>query len=132
MVVKVEINNKEKIQPVYLIKPIITHLLSRQTKEIFLKEVNRDSVHDKLSSLVKETDYFIFEMLCNYLSSDSSFYNFIQSIDFVILELINYLFVIAHQIFLMKYFNEIDDNNIVDLRYKIHYDKFILGVIQTI
>jgi len=71
LIIKIDVSYADRICTVFFRRPIITYHLTKETKTIFLKNVNRENVYSKLYALIKSTDYFIFEMIFNFHSTQS-------------------------------------------------------------
>jgi len=137
VVKKVDVKNFEegKIYKTFFFRPPITFYLSNPTQRQFLDNVDRESRFSKLSSLIKQTDYFMFEMV--YFSHFNNIGRKINKfLDLYYLEMGNYIFIMVHQIFLLNHFymstslpEELYSISIED-KYKIENDNFILAIIQ--
>jgi hypothetical protein len=124
----------------YFIRPPLTFLLSDNTKQMFLRDVDRTSAFTKLGSLIEKSDYFLFEMFYNYnLATQGKTNITLRNFRMDQLEAINYGFVILHQIFLFINFNappvsNLPDPNLFDeeQRYSIHTGNKAIAFIQLI
>ena len=102
LVKKIEVKNfeEEKIYKTFFPKPPMAFNLSNLTMRLFTENVDRDSRFSKLSSLIKHTDYFMFEMIYySHFTNQAKKINFF--LDLYYLEIINYLMIILQQIFLL-------------------------------
>jgi hypothetical protein len=105
IIIRVDVNMNGENRPFYFVRPLVSYYLTRQTKNYFLKFVSRDNAYCKLSSLIENTDYFIFEMICNSHTSKKGFVmNFFNTFDYTLIEKINYLIILAHQATLIYYY----------------------------
>ena len=89
----------------FLIPPICL-LLSEQSINYFYNNVDRSSVHSKITGLITETDYFIFEMFYHklYQMNYGTFLHFLREINIQLVEKISYLFIIIQNIILLVHF----------------------------
>ena len=112
-------NNKKSYS--FFVIPPICFLLSKQTKKDFNENVDRDSTHSKICSLINETDYFIFEMFLNNFNfrDYKKFSKFLLKINIFHLEKFNYLLIIAHNILLFIHFYSINEIN-ESIKFKVN------------
>jgi hypothetical protein len=136
-------NNNEEDNPkkiVFFIKPYLSFHLSEQAKEYFLYNVDRTSATSKYQELISYCDYFIFEMMYNmkYINN-SNISKSLSKISFYILEVINYLLILAENCLLMYHYYRdyslsFDEYVLVDdsIRYKRFIDIIIIIVVKLI
>jgi hypothetical protein len=97
---------------VFFVKPPITFLLADQTKQYFKDNVNRTNGTTKHAELFRNTDYFIYEMLYNYKFAVDGLLNrgypIIRKIQMKHFEILNYLFILIHQVILINYYYKKD------------------------
>jgi hypothetical protein len=94
-----------KNQTLFFVRSPITFLLSQQTKQEFIDNVDRTNGSTKLNGLFNKCDYFLYEMFYNYNKAiHNSSSALIKSIRMYYLELFNYLFIIIQQIILIAVF----------------------------
>jgi len=133
--VEVKIIEDGKVYKTFFFKPPITFHLSKPTIRSFMEKVNRESRYSKLSSLIKQTDYFMYEMVY-YSHFNKLGIRINKFLDLYYLEIFNYLFLILHQIFLfVNYYissnlKEADYVIPIEEKYVVHRNNFILGLIQ--
>ena len=99
----------------FFLIPHICLLLSEQSINYFYNNVDRSSVHSKITGLITETDYFICEMFYHkvYQMNYGTVTNFLKKFDIQLIEKISYLFIIIQNIILVVHFysiNEIPEN----------------------
>ena len=129
-----KINQKGNIHDfIFFVIPPICLLLSEQTITYFNINVDRSSVHSKITNLINETDYFIYEMFYHKLYSMNygKFMKFMTKINIQFVERISYLFVILQNILLIIHFyskEEITD----DKKLVLFVPNIILGIIHII
>ena len=89
----------------FLIPPICL-LLSQQSINYFYNNVDRSSVHYKITGLITETDYFICEMFYHklYQMNYGTFKTFLRKINIQLVEKISYLFIVIQNIILVVHF----------------------------
>ena len=89
----------------FLIPPICL-LLSEQSIDYFYSNVDRSSVHSKITGLITETDYFICEMFYHklYQMNYGTFMNFLRKINIQLVERISYLFIVVQNLILIAHF----------------------------
>jgi hypothetical protein len=105
IIVRIDIFKDGQNCPIYFHRPLITYYLTKQTKSHFLKNVNRDNAFSKLNELIQKSDFFIFEMICNFHSGNRDFFSeFFQRINYNYFEQINYLIILAQQCLLIYNF----------------------------
>jgi hypothetical protein len=128
--VEVTINNQDKIENMKMtfFKPSNCYFLYKQTKKSFLDDVDRSSRVSKLNNLIRFTDYVIFETFYNHsLSKYNLFVKLFKEMKLYYFEVINYMFIIIHQIMLFynfyredpptgsqDYFTESDKNHYIN------------------
>jgi hypothetical protein len=142
LVLKVDIRiDTERKRFNFFVKPPMTFLLSENTKQKFLDEVDRSSAFTKLGALIDKSDYFIFEMFHNYnLATQGKVNITLKSFRMDQLEAVNFFFVVLHQIFLFIYFNAppeplntADPRQFTDdQKYVINTGNFIVAIIQIV
>ena len=131
-------NNKYKIT--FFIRPYLTFSLSKNSKISFVKNVDRRNATSKFMSLISYTDYFLFEMVVNiHTTGSSKFKSFLVNLNFKIIEIINYLFIIAQNILLMYHYYRSPDLDISlyeekdeSLKYHLFRSNLILSIIQIV
>jgi hypothetical protein len=120
----------------YFMIPPICFLLTNQTMNSFWQNVERDSTHSKILSLISETDYFIYEMFYNNRLmrnvSNSTITRILYNINIFHCEVINYCaIVIQNIILLVHFFYDKDGDGFTDEeKYKLHPDNIAICVIQ--
>ena len=138
--------NREKIHKqknnnmTFFVRPSLTFNLSKQSQINFEDNVNRDNTTDKHVGLIKFSDYAMFEMVVNqHIIGNSRFKKFLASIQYKIVEYINYCFIIVQNILLMNHFYKSPDSdpNVYDVDYphavtKQFTDNLILAIIQVV
>ena len=100
-----EIKGESRDFTFFLIPPICL-LLSQQSINYFYNNVDRSSVHSKITGLITETDYFICEMFYHklYQMNYGTFMNFLKKINIQLVEKISYLFIVIQNIILIVHF----------------------------
>jgi len=90
----------------FFLIPSICLLLSQQTINYFYNNVDRSSVHSKITGLITETDFFICEMFYHklYQMNYGTFMNFMKKINIQLVEKISYLFILIQNIILLVHF----------------------------
>lgn len=119
----------------FFVIPPICFLLSAQTISSFWHNVDRDSVDSKISSLISETDYFIYEMFFNrrLMKSINGITKYIFNINLFQCELINYFIILLHQTLLLYHFYTPNHQRIYDSqKYLIYTDGYSLCAIQLL
>ena len=131
-----EINNPKKSNNhdfTFFVIPPICLLLSHQSIKYFNTNVDRSSVHSKITNLINETDYFICEMFYHKLYSMSygNFMNLLSKINIQVIEIISYLFIVIQNILLIIHFYSKEE--ISDSKKSILYlPNIIIGIIHII
>jgi hypothetical protein len=117
---------------VFFVKSPITYLLTDQTRQDFLDNVDRSSGGKKVAALMDSSFYFIYEMFYN---NNLPARKTILIPKFYIFEYINYLYIIIHQLILLIYFAKSETlpttDNPSDTRFTINTGNTILGALQA-
>ena len=97
--------DEENKKYVFFIKPYLSFHLSEQTKIYFLYNVNREDAFKKYEELISYSDYFLFEMMYNmkYINK-SNVLKKISKTSFYLLQIINYLLILAENALLMYHY----------------------------
>ena len=95
----------------FFLIPHICLLLSEQSINYFYNNVDRSSVHSKITGLITESDYFICEMFYHklYQMNYGTLMNLLKKFDIQLVEKISYLFIIIQNIILVVHFYSIDE-----------------------
>jgi hypothetical protein len=90
---------------VFFIKPYLSFHLTEQSKTYFLYNVDRTLAANKYKELVSYCDYFLFEMMYNmkYINN-SKILKSLSKISFYLLQVINYLLILAENSLLMYHY----------------------------
>ena len=105
-----EENAKNSIKTAFFLRPYLTFTLSENSKEKFIKNVDRSNASKKFVSLVNFADYCLFEMVVNrHLVGNSNLKNFLANINYFIVEVISYFVVIVNNIFIIFHFYKSTD-----------------------
>ena len=98
-----EENNGNKCS--FFIRPHLSFLLSQQTKDYFINNVDRSHVSNKYSSLISFSDYCIFEMMYNmrYIYK-SKIKKRLSQIDLYYIQIINFILIIVENALLMYHY----------------------------
>ena len=117
----------------FFVIPPICLLLSEQTITYFNTNVDRSSVHSKISNLINETDYFMCEMFYHKLYSMNYgiFIKLLSKVNIQMVERISYLFTIIQNILLVIHFyskEEISQNK----KLILYLPNIIIGIIHII
>lgn len=96
---EVDKNTNENLQITFFIKPYIAFFISKQTKNSFENNVDRDSACAKYASLISANDYFLFEMVVN--RNTKNFSKFLSDINYVVLEWTNFIFILVNNAILI-------------------------------
>ena len=117
----------------FFVIPPICLLLSEQSITYFNLNVDRSSVHSKITNLINETDYFICEMFYHKLYSINygCFMQLLSKIKIQVIEQISYLFIIIQNILLIIHFyskEEINDNK----KLILYIPNIIIGLIHIV
>jgi hypothetical protein len=104
IVAKVEVVNGDICNYIYFIKPPYSFLLSEDSKSKFHLQVDRSTRFSKLTSMLNESDYFIYEMLYNYYLQKSNIAKISRKFSFKYLEIVNYILICIQQILLLVHF----------------------------
>ena len=124
----------------FFIKPYLSFHLSEQTKTYFLYNVDRTSATSKFQDLIAYSDYFLFEMMFNmkYINN-SKLLKSLSNISFYILQIINYLLILAENCLLMYHYYRdysliYDEYDLVDdsIRYKRFTEIIIIIVVKLV
>ena len=124
----------------FFIKPYLSFHLSEQTKTYFLYNVDRASATNKFQDLIAYSDYFLFEMMFNmkYINN-SKLWKSLSNVSFYILEIINYLLILAENCLLMYHYYRdyslsYDEYDLVDdsIRYKRFTEIIIIIVVKLV
>jgi hypothetical protein len=125
------------VSSVFFTKFPITYFLSNQTKQDFLDNVDRSSGGKKVAALMENSIYFLYEMFYNYdlaINTKSGISQLFQLLKIENFELINYCFIIIHQILLLNYFikksapYEFEETE----KFVMHNGNLALAVIQIV
>ena len=138
---RIEINNKlneSEDDYSFFVIPPICFLLSNQTMNSFVNNVDRDSAYSKITSLISETDYFIYEMFFNNRLmrnvSHSPITKALYNINLYHCEMINYFFIILQNLLLLAHFyrppSSIQPSLPPKYKYTIFQSNLIVSVIQ--
>jgi hypothetical protein len=139
VVVKVVIRDSEgRDCPTFFVRPSLTFHLTKQTMSSFLDNVPRETTFSKLNSLIEESDYFVFEMVCNSHYKQGDIMNkLLQNLQFVYIETLNYLFIIINQILMLVHFykdvslpDETYESIDSSMKLKVYEDVLIVSLIQ--
>ena len=128
--------HKIKNYKTFFVRPSITFHLTPQTKHQFEENVERDSAFVKINSLIKETDYFIFEMISNSHIGGDHFSKFIKNFQFIYFEIINYLIILLANFLMIANFYRgpyIPEQHYVitdEDKTRLYPDNFILAIIH--
>ena len=132
--------NIESNNVTFFIRPYLTFSLSNHSKNNFEENVDRKNATSKFESLISFADYGLFEMIVNiHLKGTSIIKSFLLSINFKIIEIINYIIIIAQNILLMYYYylspklnpTEYDTKD-ESKTYHIFSINFILSIVQIV
>ena len=124
----------------FFIKPYLSFHLSDQSKKYFLYNVDRTSATSKYKELIAYSDYFMFEMMFNmkYINN-SNVFKWLSNISFYVLQVINYLLILAENCLLMYHYYrdyslDYDEYELVDddIRYKRFTEIIIIIVVKLI
>ena len=97
--VTIRLENGSEQQTIYTIHPSINYL-SKNTKEDFIKNVDRTNIFTKLNSMVEYCEYFKEEIEYNYKSSkNNSLYKFSNQISYYFLSVVFYFFVVGFNLY---------------------------------
>jgi hypothetical protein len=152
LVRKVEISadNDEDGVNIFYIRHPITFMLTSQSRRRFFWNVDRSSTLSKLTGLISETDYFIYEMLYNYsemLNRGSVAHFFSRKLfgsfprlfkQLKVYEVLNIILVLVQQIILLTiFFKPIDKTISIDgftaaERFTAYPSNFVLAIIQIV
>ena len=89
----------------FFIKQSFTFHLSKNSKNFFLKNVDRTNATTKYMDLLAYSDYFIFEMLYNdHIIGSSKLFKEISEISLIHLEIINFIFIVLNNILFIIHF----------------------------
>ena len=89
----------------FFIRPYLTFSLSNYSKNNFEENVDRKNATSKFVSLLSFADYSLFEMVVNIHNRGTSIIkSFLLSINFKIIEIINYIIIIVQNVLLMYYY----------------------------
>ncbi len=135
-------NDEEKsnIKTMFFPRPYLTFFLSKSTKDRFINTVDRKSASSKFNALLNFADYCLYEMIVNkHLIGNSRFNNFCANINYSIVEIINYIFIVVQNILILIQFYKKSD-----LSYEEYYsfdqskvnkfrlENIIIAIIQEI
>ena len=103
--VKLLDEESEENKITFFIKPYLSFHLSERTKDYFINNVDRSSAKGKYKSLVLFSDYCLFEMMYNmkYINI-SKFLKKLSNISFYLIQVINYILIIAENILLIHHY----------------------------
>jgi hypothetical protein len=129
------------VNRIYYLKPSFSFLLSEQTKQKFLDNVDRSAATSKLKEMIDAIDYFVFEMVLNYHRfSSNRLLAQLNNIRMYYFELFNYIVVLIHQILLFVHFykaknmSNVDKVNLFseDEKFTTYFGNYVLSIIQVI
>ena len=123
---------------IFFIRPPLSFRLSEQSKISFEKNVDRSNATSKFISLINYSDYSLFEMIVNqHLLGSSSIKEFLSNINYLYVEIINFVFIIIGNLLIMYHFYlspslPIQEYDVIknDDRYFIHISNFIVSIIH--
>ena len=132
-------NNKNNNNSIlFFIKPSLTFRLSEQSKKSFEKNVNRSNASNKFISLIKFTDYSLFEMIVNqHLLGSSTIKKAFSNMNYFIIQIINFIFILIENILILYYYyvspsvldyDLVKDND----KKKVHFLNLIFSIIHLI
>ena len=131
---------KSNIKTVFFPRPYLSFFLSKSTKDKFANTVDRSSVSNKFNSLLNYADYCLYEMIVNkHLIGSSHFKNFCANIDYSIIEIINYIFIVVQNILILLRFYKKSDLSYEEYYTfdqskvrKLNHANMIIAIIQDI
>ena len=92
----------DNIQITFFVRPFLTYFISKQTKMSFENNVDRETATAKYMGLINSSDYFLLEMAVNRnITNQRGIAKFLSDIEYTILEWINFLFIIIHNVTLI-------------------------------
>jgi hypothetical protein len=128
-------------QNVFFVKSSLTYLLSEQTRQVFLDTVDRSSGSKKVTALLDNAYYFLFEMFYNHdhmVRSRSWLSLLFKNLKFEYCEVMNYMLIIIHQIVLLNFYTQkaASDGSVADFtdteKFKENTANIDVGIIQAI
>ena len=125
-----EANESARDFSIFVIPPLCL-LLSKSTKKNFFDNVDRETVANKILSLIEQTDYFIYEMLYNKLRMNNfnKFSKILCNLNIKYFEYINYALIIYQNFLLVFHFYSVTS---IENKHKIYLDTFILCIFQLV
>ena len=120
-------------------RPYLTFCLNDHSKKIFEKYVDRSTATNKFVELINYSDHFLFEMIVNYhMVHHSPMLQFLSSINYFYVEIINYILIIIQNIIIIIHFYNATDlppenYDIIEKgkKYRYYYLSLIVFFIQS-
>ena len=120
-------------------RPYLSFFLSKSTKDRFINTVDRSSVSSKFNALLNFADYCLFEMIVNkHVIGSSKFNNFCANIEYSLVEIVNYIFIVIQNILILWRFYK--RTNLPYEEYysfdqkkvrKLHPENMVIAIIQS-
>jgi hypothetical protein len=148
LVRKVEVSADDDFINIYYIRPPITFMLTEPSKMRFYWTIDRSSTLTKLTGLIRETDYFIYEMLYNHSQAldSETFMNHLFKLgsylpkflkQFKIFEVINIIVIIIHQLILLSLYikpikNATPEGFTRTERFSTFSSNYVLAIMQMV
>ena len=108
---------KSNMKTIFFPRPYLTYFLSRSTKERFINTADRSSASSKFTSLLDYADYCLYEMIVNkHLIGSSKIKKSFANIDYSLVEIVNYIFIVVQNILILWRFYKR-----TDLPYRKYY-----------
>ena len=103
-------NAKNSVKTSFFLRPYLTFTLSENSKERFVRDVDRSNASQKFVSLVNFADYCLFEMVVNrHLIGTSKIKTYLVNVNYFIIEIISYFIIIINNGFVIYHFYKSPD-----------------------
>jgi hypothetical protein len=127
----------------FFVKSPVTYLLSKHARQNFLSNVDRSSGNKKVTALLENSYYFLYQMFYYYeytVKNKSVLGQILQRTKFEYCEIVNYIIIVIHQILLLNYYirksppavNSKDSEFSDSEKFSINSGNFILSIIQIV
>ena len=135
-----EEEERSNIKIIFFPRSYLSFFLSKSTKDRFVNTVDRSNIASKFNFLLKYADYCLYEMIVNkHLIGSSHFNNFCANIDYSIIEIINYIFIVVQNVLILWRFYKKSDLSYEEYYTfdqskvkKLHLENMIIAIVQDI
>ena len=131
-------DENSNIKTIFFPRPYLTFFLSGSSQNKFINKVDRSTTFSKLNSLQNYSDYCLFEMIVNkHLIGYSKFNKLCVNLNYRYIEMINYLFIVVQNVFILfRFYKKTDEPYEEYFTFdekkirKLYHENMILAIIQ--